>query len=218
MWWLPMAVQGVSAVAGYLNKKSANSRMNAALDKAGNLSGAELDYQTKLQSRAKHGDPNMASMQNRILGGVRQQGHFNRQRVQGQVIGQGLENSIVAQELRRGVDSDTMKTIADESRRLAEYNKSYKEKSEDKLDSFNLQRQQKLQSIAMQKAGIQSDSEIAMEGFAGVAGAAASGYADWKAHTPGKDPRVIDFKDNQVMEHGGVKYYRDSNGDIKVFS
>jgi len=173
MWWIPAVAQGIGAV---MNSRSQRNQASS-LNQLKKLTPEELKYQERLQSRAEKGDPNLGKMQNRIIGNVRQQGQLNQQRATGQSIQQGLENSIVAQELRRRTDTDTMRQIAEESRRLAEHNTRYKENAQDKLDGYNMQRSQYLRDISMQQSQMRSQADQSLIG--GLVGAVGTGASAW---------------------------------------
>jgi hypothetical protein len=127
--WAVMA--GAQAIGGIVKSQNAYSQGQRNIDLAG-ITPSEREYMAKQKAIAKGGDPLINSQGQRAIQTVRQQGQFNQQRATGQAIGQGLENSIVAAELRRKVDKDTLRSVADQSRRMAEANILAKRQAEDR--------------------------------------------------------------------------------------
>jgi hypothetical protein len=99
----------------------------------------------------RSGDPLLNQEFNRQVGTIRQQGVFNRQRAQGQAIQQGLENSIVAQELRRRVDKDVLTSVAEQARQLAIANARAKRQAEGEVEQMNLKTDARRQEVAYKK-------------------------------------------------------------------
>ena len=90
-----------------------------ALKNLANVTPAERDYVQRRRQIISEGDPLLKQQFNEASGAIRQQGVFGRQRAQSQAIQQGLENSIVAQELRRKVDKDVLDSISQQARQFA---------------------------------------------------------------------------------------------------
>jgi len=94
---------------------------------------SERAYQDHLRKMAEGGDPfqnqMMREQMNRVVGNIRQTGAENLQRTEGSIIGQGMENSIVAAELRRKTNKDTMRSIAEQSRRITAENRYQQEQT-----------------------------------------------------------------------------------------
>ena len=133
MWW---AVAGAVLGAYSSSQKSkadklARNRQWNALEKAKKMTPEESKYLGRLQDRAKTGDPNIGKMRNMVYSPIHQNAQFQHQQSQALAIRSGLENSIVADELRRRVDSDTLNKISAESEKLAMYNASYMERYEE---------------------------------------------------------------------------------------
>jgi hypothetical protein len=117
----------------------------------------EVDWRNKMGERMSYGDPDLKRRQNLYSQPIRQMGEERRQFAQGQSIKQGLENSIVAHELRRKVDNETLKSLGQVAEKIALYNDDYKKRAEEKLDQYNLQRGQMLRQLA---AGFEANRPI----------------------------------------------------------
>lgn len=109
-----------------------------------------IKYRNRLLDRATEGDPDIGKRQRMMMSPIMQQGQVSRSTAQGQAIKQGLENSIIAHEIRSKVDHKTLQAITTMAEKIAMYNDQYKKTYEDKLDSYHLQRSQKLQTLATQ--------------------------------------------------------------------
>ena len=82
---------------------------------------------------------------------VSQVGELQKAKFQGGMMQQGLSNSIVAQELARKTDRDTLTSLADESRNLAMMNEQTKIQAQDMLGQYGQMRSQRLQNIRNQQ-------------------------------------------------------------------
>ena len=109
----------------------------------------EIAYREKLGKRATEGDPMLTQRKNLLMSPIRQMGEEGRVKAQGMAIGQGLENSIIAQQLRERVDAKTLQGLSKTAKQIAMYNDEYKRRDEDKLDSYTLQRGQMLRDLAV---------------------------------------------------------------------
>ena len=145
-------------------ESSYNTR-HRALNKAMEMTPQEQKYFDRLSKESTKGDPYLFEQQQLRTQPIHQQGQFARQRATGQAIQQGLENSIVANELRRQVDSDTLKQLAKESDKLALHNKQYKRKAQQREDSARMQRAGRLQQLALQQANLSADHQMQMAGL-----------------------------------------------------
>ena len=140
-------------------------RQSAYAQQIQDLSGvtpSEREYMKRQRAIAKGGDPLqnrlMQEQMNRVVGNIRQTGAENLQRTEGSIIGQGMENSIVAAELRRKTSGETMKNIAEQSRRISEANRVAQERTkqaaEDRLLQMQMGVDRRGQQAQLQAAGI----------------------------------------------------------------
>ena len=123
----------------------------------------------------KSGDPLINEAGREAIQTVRQQGQFNRQRVQGQTINQGLENSIVAQELRRKVDKDVLRSVAGQARQIALANAQAKRSAENELESFNMGIDDRKRTTNAKIAGIGTGPSMFSQ-LVNIAGAGVGAY------------------------------------------
>tara|TARA_R100001443_G_scaffold155_2_gene624 strand:- start:10471 stop:11082 length:612 start_codon:yes stop_codon:yes gene_type:complete len=166
MWWtaVPAVLQGLGSL--YSKKQEIK-----ALNKQKQMGKYEKEYFKRLESEAKQGDPMYQQKLNQAISPIRQQGQFMQQRATGTAIQQGLENSIIASELRNRASRATMGQISQASERMAMQNAEFKRQAQGRLDQARLSREEKLRGIAQQQAGIRSSMVGDVIGMgAGLAG------------------------------------------------
>ena len=197
---LPLVGLGISLAVGAYGqsqqnqaKRSQARRQREAYDEFHSelegmkaMTTEERQYMDRMQTRAKDGDPNLGRMRNIVMSNISQARQAGAQGAQAIAIQSGLENSIIADELRRRVDRDTLEKVAQESTKLAMHNSQYKEKYQGQLDQFQLQRAQYIRGLTMQqaqsnmqKANIASGSEINQMGWGGFLKENASSIAQF---------------------------------------
>ena len=198
-------------VADAYGKEQQRKSQRRAYQTMSEITPSEREYQDHLRKVAKGGDPfqnqMMQEQMNRVIGNIRQTGAEQLQRTEGSIIGQGMENSIVAQELRRKVDKDTMRSIAEQSRRISAENRMQQEMT--KRDAQNRLFQSRMQTDARKQ---QMDANIAQLGgfnrlgaLTNIASAGIQGYVGAGGNFgQGTDPDV--FADWQA---GAGKIYED---------
>ncbi len=140
-----------------------NKRQRKALDKAGKETPEQKQYKAKLTELSTKGDPNINSIRNRRISAIRQVGSDTQQKITGDLIQSGMENSVVASELRRRAGGDVMRQVAEESQKIAERNRSFKQQHQLKLDKYNMDRSQYLKQLSAKKDAIPDPTTF--EGF-----------------------------------------------------
>ena len=138
---LPLIMAGASIVGGIskaIGGERARKSQIAGLRKLSEVTPAERAYEKRRQDIIKVVDPLINQMGQQAIQTIRQQGQLGRQRATGQAIQQGLENSIVAQELRRKVDKDVLRSVAEQARSMAFANQKAKRQAEDELEKYRL--------------------------------------------------------------------------------
>ena len=112
---------GMDVYGAEQQRKAQNRALKGQLDALKNLANvtpAERDYVQRRRKIMAEGDPMLKEQFQQATGTIRQQGSFMRQRAQGQAIQQGLEGSIVAQELRRKVDKDVLTSVQEQANQI----------------------------------------------------------------------------------------------------
>ena len=176
-WWL--IAQGAKIGMDYLGGKAKQDRMRDL----SNITPAERDYVKRQRDIVSQGDPSLQGKLNKQTSAIRQQGNFERSRVQGGLIRQGLENSIISDELRRKVDKNVMDQISEESGKIAEQNRLAKLQAEENITNFELKRDERLRQIAMQTP---TDSELLLQAGQSAVGMGLD-YLGTPEFVPGSD-------------------------------
>ena len=209
--WAIMA--GVGTAKAGIDAYSQNRQISRAKQVASDLSQvtpSERDYIKRQRQIAEGGDPLLERQFQRGISATRQQGQVAQQRVTGSLIQQGLENSIVASEIRRKVSQDVMRSIAGQARELADRNMMAKRQAEENIlrtqmgiDQRGLESKRMLAQLPTR--GEQAASLLG--NLAGVGMTAAGQYQEWD--TPS-------FIDENVFKYRG-KIYDKNTGEEIVF-
>ncbi len=178
---LPLIMAGISAFKAIGDYQSHKSQI-AGLRELKDVTPAERAYEKRRQEIMKTGDPLINQAGNEAIGVVRQQGQFNLQRATGQAINQGLENSIVAQELRRKVDADTLRGVAKQAREMALANAQAKRSAENELEAFNMNKDSRNRDIDARISGAGSFNVAGS--LANIAGAYVGAGGDFGSSSP----------------------------------
>jgi len=171
---LPLILSVGQAVYGAYSKNQDRKNQIAGLRKLAEVTPSERAYEKRRQDIIKSGDPLINEAGRKGVQTIRQQGQFNRQRAQGQAISQGLENSIVAQELRRKVDKDVLRAVAEQARKMALLNARAKRGAENDLERYQMGIDSRQRGIDSQILGIGGFDK--MGALAGIAMAGAGGF------------------------------------------
>ena len=203
---LPLIMGALGVAKGVTDawgKEQQRKSQRRAYQTMSEITPSEREYQDHLRKVAKGGDPfqnqMMQEQMNRVVGNIRQTGAEQLQRTEGSIIGQGMENSIVAQELRRKVDKDTMRSIAEQSRRISAENRMQQEMT--KRDAQNRLFQSRMQTDAREQqmnaniaqlgsfnrlGALANIATAGIQGYVGAGGNFGQGtnpdvFADWQA-------------------------------------
>jgi len=204
---LPLIMGALGVAKGVTDawgKEQQRKSQRRAYQTMSEITPSEREYQDHLRKVAQGGDPfqnqMMQEQMNRVVGNIRQTGAEQLQRTEGSIIGQGMENSIVAQELRRKVDKDTMRSIAEQSRRISAENRMQQEMTkrdaQNRLFQSTMQtdaREQQMNANIAQLGGYDWSNRLGslvniasagIEGYVGAGGDFGQGdtsFADWQA-------------------------------------
>ena len=197
-FWGALATSLVgSAVSGYSARRQAKKQRSQALKDAKYQTPEELEYVNKMRKRSQYGMDNIGEIRNQAIQPMFQQGEQAQVRATGNIIRQGMENSIVANEIRSKIDSNTQTQISDMALKVAQMNKQYKEGQEARLDNYNLERANRIRGITSQ-ANDRYNSAIAGTGIGDIIGGALGsvGSSMLKSYVWGEDGFQIRSKDD----------------------
>ena len=186
---LPVILGAGLAAAGalsnaYSQEKARKSRIKGLRDLS-KVTESERDYIKRKREIIESGDPVLNEAYSRGIQTTRQVGSVNQMAAQGAAIQQGLENSIVAQELRRRVDRDTLRSVAEQARDLAARNKRAADMAQLDIDKMNMSIEQRQLNARNQIRDIQATSPNTLQlltniAQAGYSGAVGMGYGNEK--------------------------------------
>ena len=117
----------------------------------------------RMEKGAREGTMDVDSLTQQATAPVYQVGAESRQQAQGKVITQGLEGSIIAQEVARKIDTQTMQNIAQQARQIALANEATKAQASQALTTAQLSRAERLKQIAMDYQTGLGQAEIARD-------------------------------------------------------
>tara|TARA_R100000388_G_scaffold3565_1_gene4280 strand:- start:2416 stop:3165 length:750 start_codon:yes stop_codon:yes gene_type:complete len=160
-WWLGPAINAIGSVAGANAKKKQAEAMTKR-------SPEEMEYVSKLKKFSRQGKYPVDQMMARASIPVQQQAMQAKAQTTGSLIRQGLESSIVARELMRKTDKDTMASLASQAREIAIRNEQSKADASKELYNYDQRRQELLRRASQMK------SQSRLDMFKGLAGAAMS--------------------------------------------
>ena len=130
----------------FQSEQAKANALRAFYKDAGEITDTERDIMDRQQKIIEEGDPMANQLYqeelSRVTGAIRGQGTQGIQRAQGQAIQQGLEGSIVARDLVRQTDRDTLKLLSETARDMALKNQreqmGFKRDAQGRLDRLNL--------------------------------------------------------------------------------
>lgn len=141
----------VGGVSGYINNAQDKKREKTYLDSLKAKSPEEENYLKVLKNRAEKGTLPVGELSqtygNRLYEGKSQ----TAGNIMGRFAGSGMENSIVAQDTLRKLDTDTQRQLATEIKDLALKNEQTKLTAQDQLGDYGDRRSKLLRDIAGKK-------------------------------------------------------------------
>ena len=164
-----MAVKGIGSLIGgarkrksLVRKRRAQMRANkASYEAAKQRTPEELQYVQRMQQRSQHGSMDVPQLQSDLSRGAWSQARQAQQAQEGQMVMKGMEGSIVADEIRRKTDTDTMRMVSEQAQRIAMANAQTKLQAQGSLDQYQLKRADYLRQIGAKyhqnKGNIQAD-------------------------------------------------------------
>jgi len=167
IWALMAGASAIKAGVNWYSGQKQADRQRGFANKIGDLSQVtpnEREYMKRQREISEGGDPFqnqlMQEQMNRTMGNIRQTGAENLQRAEGGIIGQGMETSIVASEIRRKVNKDTMRSVAEQSRRITAENRMAQERTkrqaEERMYNMQFRTDDRIRGAGMQSAGIRA--------------------------------------------------------------
>jgi len=139
-----------SAISGSSARRRASRQRKQAIANAKYQSPEELAWLKKTTDRSQYGDERYQIKKNLAIQPIVALADKTKTQASGNIIRQGLENSVIANEIRSKIDTDTQKRISEISIQLANMNEDFKLKNEEMVDRYNLDRSNRIRSITGQ--------------------------------------------------------------------
>lgn len=140
------------------------------------MSPGEAVAMQRMEKGAREGTMDVDSLTQQSTAPIYQAGAEAKQQAQGKVITQGLEGSIIAQEVSRKIDTGTMQNIAQQARQIALANEATKAQASQALTTAQLSRAERLKQIAMNyetgigQAQMSRDAGLSQANITGIQG------------------------------------------------
>ena len=152
------AVKGIGSLIGGSRARKqarrARDQQKAANLKAYNVAKKrtpeEMQYVQRMQKRSQQGALDVPQLQSDVSRGAWSQSRQAQQEQEGQMVMKGMEGSIVADELRRKTDTDTMRMISDQAQKIQMANEQTKLQAQGSLDQYQMKRADYLRQIGSQ--------------------------------------------------------------------
>jgi len=142
-WW-----NAVGLASNLFSIGSSARGQKRAYQEAQKESPSEIKYRERLEKAKELGDPDLYKKQIESFRPIVSQGERAIASTTGTTIRQGLENSIIAGEMKSRVNAKTLQSLTEVAERIANYNEEYKNKAELDLERYNMERDSRLRSLA----------------------------------------------------------------------
>ena len=130
-----------------------------ALETAKEISPSEARAMENLREGASKGTMDVEGLTQQMGQPIYQQGQLQQSEAMGQITTQGLEGSIIAQEVSQKIGGDVRASIADQARSIAMANQQTREASQRQLNERLFARGDMLRQIAMNKKRVEQGLE-----------------------------------------------------------
>ncbi len=172
--FLALAQIGMAGYNMYQQHKGFNDQIRA-LNKMKRRSPAELQYYNDLRNRSARGDINVSQQMSRRTPGIQAVHQQSQQSAMGSLYGSGLENSVIADELRRKTQKTTLQQMQQESQALADRNQATIQQAHKEMGEYGQRRSELLNKISMQSDQLRSQRDQALMSGAMQMGVSAIG-------------------------------------------
>ena len=128
-----------------------------ALDQASGMTAEEQQAISRMRRGAEQGTMDVAKLNQQMAQPLYQQGESQEAQAMQKITQQGLEGSIIAQDVSRRVGSDVRASIAQQARQIAIDNERTKADAARRLSQAQMQRGQLLRDIAIKRGQVEAD-------------------------------------------------------------
>ena len=128
-----------------------------ALDQASGMTAEEQQAISRMRRGAEQGTMDVEKLNQQMAQPLYQQGESQEAQAMQKITQQGLEGSIIAQDVSRNVGSDVRASIAQQARQIAMDNERTKADAARRLSQAQMQRGQLLRDIAIKRGQVEAD-------------------------------------------------------------
>ena len=149
-----------SAVKRKQEKKAIKKQKRASLkqlDLASQMTAEEQQAMARMRRGAEQGTMDVERLNQQMAQPLYQQGEAQEAQAMQKITQQGLEGSIIAQDVSRRVGSDVRASIAKQARQIAMDNERTKAEAARRLSQAQMRRAQLLREIAMKRGQVEAD-------------------------------------------------------------
>ena len=153
-----------SAIKRKQEKKAIKKQKEASLkqlDLASQMTAEEQQAMSRMRRAAEQGTMDVERLNQQMAQPLYQQGEAQEAQAMQRITQQGLEGSIIAQDVSRKVGSDVRASIAQQARQIAMDNERTKADAARRQQQAQMQRGQLLREIAMKRQGVKDDASLA---------------------------------------------------------
>ena len=127
------------------------------LNQASQMSAEEQQAISRMRRGAEQGTMDVAKLNQQMAQPLYQQGEAQEAQAMQRITQQGLEGSIIAQDVSRRVGSDVRASIAEQARKIAMENERTKADAARRLSQAQMRRGQLLREIAMKRGQVEAN-------------------------------------------------------------
>ena len=153
-----------SAIKRKQEKKAIKKQKEASLKKldlASQMTAEEQQAMSRMRRGAEQGTMDVERLNQQMAQPLYQQGEAQEAQAMQRITQQGLEGSIIAQDVSRKIGSDVRASIAQQARQIAMDNERTKAEAARRLSQAQMRRGQLLREIAMKRQGVKDDASLA---------------------------------------------------------
>jgi len=128
-----------------------------ALKQASQMTAEEQQAMSRMRKGAEEGTMDVEGLNRQMAQPLYQQGEAQEATAMQKITAQGLEGSIIAQDVSRKIGSDVRASIADQARKIALDNEKTKADAARRLSEAQMKRGQLLRDIAIKKGAVMAE-------------------------------------------------------------
>ena len=144
--WIALAQIGMGGY-NYIQQQKAYERQLESLNKLKDRSPEEMSWLNRTKGQSRAGTMDTAGMIGRASTRATEMGRQSEMATMGKMYGSGLENSVIADELKRKVSRKTLRDMQDESFKIAQANNQTQLNAQNQMGEYGRQRTSLLNQI-----------------------------------------------------------------------